>query len=733
MFNSKSCLLRILFASIGLTIIGMVPGNAQTGKIDSLTQLLKTHTQKDQKRAQILLNLGSENMRLSPKLALPYAEEVLSFQDNMKDKTYISNAHRMKGISQFYLSMYPEALESLNKALSIDNAVNNAVGTAADLSNIGLVYMTQSKFAEALKYYLEALQKHEVLKNELNVAITLTNIGTVHNEMSDYKVAMQNYQRALPIFRKYKHAVGQSSTLTNIGTIHFKNNNIDEAIKYSKMSLAITDSIGDTRGSARENGNLSAYYSKLRQSDLALKYGFKAIEGNEKLSNTKSLGFNMQNISDAFYQQQDYAKAKTYGLNALKIARDLDVAEIKRDASLGLSEIYNALKAPDSTLFYYKLFKEYGDSISNDKKKNEITRMGMKYEFDKTEAIYKQKQVLAEGQLKQNQLQLALNNAELQRGLQLRNLQNALLENEKLVRREKERQLLISKNNEKLQSSKLNALSQEQKLNQLEIRQLWLYGILAIITLASVLIYILNLNRIRRLRFANILQRQEAEQSTLKLEYQYQLSESELRAIRSQMNPHFIFNVLNSIESYIMDNDKRTASRLIQKFASLSRLILENSTKSLVPADKEWKSLQLYTELEAMRYNNSFTYSFVLSADISLPTILLPPMLIQPLIENSILHGIIGAGIPDAYIAVAMQRSDQTLLITVTDNGIGLHGKTNRTVINVNKEKSIGLKSIKERIDLINTQYPGSASFSIEQRTDQQGTIAHISLPLLSQ
>ncbi|MCF2517702.1 tetratricopeptide repeat protein [Dyadobacter sp. CY351] len=733
MFNSKSCLLRILFASIGLTIIGMVPGNAQTGKIDSLTQLLKTHAQKDQKRAQILLNLGSENMRLSPKLALPYAEEVLSFQDNMKDKTYISNAHRMKGISQFYLSMYPEALESLNKALSIDNAVNNAVGTAADLSNIGLVYMTQSKFAEALKYYLEALQKHEVLKNELNVAITLTNIGTVHNEMSDYKVAMQNYQRALPIFRKYKHAVGQSSTLTNIGTIHFKNNNIDEAIKYSKMSLAITDSIGDTRGSARENGNLSAYYSKLRQSDLALKYGFKAIEGNEKLSNTKSLGFNMQNISDAFYQQQDYAKAKTYGLNALKIARDLDVAEIKRDASLGLSEIYHALKAPDSTLFYYKLFKEYGDSISNDKKKNEITRMGMKYEFDKTEAIYKQKQVLAEGQLKQNQLQLALNNAELQRGLQLRNLQNALLENEKLVRREKERQLLISKNNEKLQSSKLNALSQEQKLNQLEIRQLWLYGILAIIILASVLIYILNLNRIRRLRFANILQRQEAEQSTLKLEYQYQLSESELRAIRSQMNPHFIFNVLNSIESYIMDNDKRTASRLIQKFASLSRLILENSTKSLVPADKEWKSLQLYTELEAMRYNNSFTYSFVLSPDISLPTILLPPMLIQPLIENSILHGIIGAGIPDAYIAVAMQRSDQTLLITVTDNGIGLHGKTNRTVINVNKEKSIGLKSIKERIDLINTQYPGSASFSIEQRADQQGTIAHISLPLLSQ
>ncbi|RZK47393.1 MAG: hypothetical protein EOO87_22030, partial [Pedobacter sp.] len=154
----------------------------------------------------------------------------------------------------------------------------------------------------------------------------------------------------------------------------------------------------------------------------------------------------------------------------------------------------------------------------------------------------------------------------------------------------------------------------------------------------------------KQLRLKNKLQQQEATQNELQLTYQYKLSESELKAIRSQMNPHFIFNVLNSIESYIMDNEKAIASRLIQKFAGLSRLILENSTKSLVTADREWKALKLYTELEAMRYSDSFTYSFNVDENLQLQHILLPPMLIQPLIENAILHGLIVEPKPDAHL-----------------------------------------------------------------------------------
>jgi sensor histidine kinase YesM len=256
------------------------------------------------------------------------------------------------------------------------------------------------------------------------------------------------------------------------------------------------------------------------------------------------------------------------------------------------------------------------------------------------------------------------------------------------------------------------------------------FVILLIVSIATVIIFI-GVYRIRQLRFKNSLQQKEAEQNALKLTHKYQLSESELKAIRSQMNPHFIFNVLNSIEAYIMENDKRTASRLIQKFASLSRLILENSTKRLVPADKEWKSLMLYTELEAMRYNNSFSYNFIVDDVIELKSLLLPPMLIQPLIENAILHGLIVDPQPEAHLEVKMEKSDGKICITVSDNGIGIDQSKIMNQGTAIKEKSIGLASIKERVEILNNQGDNStATFDIRPKSNGRGTIAVICLSI---
>ena len=213
--------------------------------------------------------------------------------------------------------------------------------------------------------------------------------------------------------------------------------------------------------------------------------------------------------------------------------------------------------------------------------------------------------------------------------------------------------------------------------------------------------------------------------------FKQRLSESELKAIRSQMNPHFIFNVLNSIESYIIDSDKKTASRLIQKFASLSRLILENSNKSLVTGDKELKALMLYTELEAMRYNNSFTYNFIVDEQLNLEKLLLPPMLIQPLIENAILHGLIIDNKVDAHLEVKLEKTIGGICAIVTDNGVGIENKIDKKKTSSFKEKSIGIESIRERIEMINIQDPAAnASFNIKGGENKVGTIATIYLPM---
>jgi tetratricopeptide (TPR) repeat protein len=259
--------------------------------------------------------------------------------------------------------------------------------------------------------------------------------------------------------------------------------------------------------------------------------------------------------------------------------------------------------------------------------------------------------------------------------------------------------------------------------------------IILLVVLVAITVFFISIYRIRQLRFKNSLQQQEAAQNELKLLHQYQLSESELKAIRSQMNPHFMFNVLNSIESYIMDSDRKTASRLIQKFASLTRLILENSTKSMVTADKEWKALMLYTELEATRYNNAFTYQFIADDNLELKTLVLPPMLIQPLIENAILHGLIAESRSDAHLEVRLVKTDTGVCITVSDNGLGMEksAKMPKKLAGV-KEKSIGIASIKERIEMINLQNKTTvAKFNISAGENGVGTVATVCLPLLSE
>jgi ligand-binding sensor domain-containing protein len=252
-----------------------------------------------------------------------------------------------------------------------------------------------------------------------------------------------------------------------------------------------------------------------------------------------------------------------------------------------------------------------------------------------------------------------------------------------------------------------------------------LFAVLVLATVSAVIFFLLK----RRIAFVRN-----------QFLFKQKLSESELKAMRAQMNPHFIFNVLNSIEAYVMDNEKVIASRLIQKFASLSRLILENSTRSLVTADREWKALMLYTELEAMRYSNSFSYDFIVAGQLELKTLLLPPMLIQPIIENAILHGLIVENKSGAHLEVKLQATATTVCITVSDNGLGIENtiKMPKKAGGV-KEKSMGIASIKERIEMINLQYQTTiAKFSItggargesgERGENNSGTVAVIYLP----
>ena len=208
-----------------------------------------------------------------------------------------------------------------------------------------------------------------------------------------------------------------------------------------------------------------------------------------------------------------------------------------------------------------------------------------------------------------------------------------------------------------------------------------------------------------------------------------QLSESELAMLRAQMNPHFIFNCMNTIEAYIMMEQPEKASEYTRKFSKLTRAVLENSEKSLIPLETDIEILKIYIELEQIRYRNRFQVIFdipdaVLDAE---PNI--PPMLLQPLVENAILHGLQHRVAEGGILKISACITNSRLECSVEDNGIG---RKAAAAINAHKnqqKQSLATSITHKRLALLQQQNNAPTSFMLVDLP--QGTRAVVQLPLL--
>ncbi len=174
----------------------------------------------------------------------------------------------------------------------------------------------------------------------------------------------------------------------------------------------------------------------------------------------------------------------------------------------------------------------------------------------------------------------------------------------------------------------------------------------------------------------------------------------EQQAFTSLMNPHFIFNALNSIQHYINVQDRQNANRYLSDFASLIRKNFEASHDSFIPLEEEVENIKLYLNLEQMRFTDHFSYKVIIDKDLEIEEWMIPTMILQPLLENALLHGIMPSKIA-GKVSIHFKLQQQDLLIVITDNGIGL---VNSNVLKVDTvHKSRGMELIKKRIKALNS------------------------------
>ncbi len=628
--------------------------------------------------------------------------------------------------------------KSIDSLFVVLKKAKNDIDKAQTLNLIADEYKTSdpklmNQFAQ------KALQLSKQIKFKLGEGNAYLNIGNSNIIIGNYPNALQNFAMAQELFENNNNAnsttsldfkKGLAKSYGSIGIVFSEQSNYAKALRFYLKSVKIYEEIKDIQKCAKLYNNIGIVYKSQGEHSKALYYFVKAERIQNKL-NDPNIGIILTNIANSYFIKKNYSKATEYYTKA-KISLD------KNPNPRALGEWYNNYG------LYFKATNNTASAIEN--WNLAITIFGsIEDKFGVTDTYIH----LGQLYLDQNKLKEALNasNKSLQLATEINVLEQIVI-SEKLLSDiyEKlgnatealEHYKLYSKANDSLvnetnirksveaemnfEFEKRDAL-QKKKLEKKEIllkeqskrstMQL-LFAVLLTLLLFGIAFLIYNRTQLKK---------------TLTL--QKELAQYEQKALHLQMNPHFVFNCLGSISSFITENGTETAIKYLAKFSKLMRLTLEYSKESLIPIDKEIESLQNYLELEQLRFNNKFDFTISKSNDIE-DDLAIPPLLVQPFVENAIIHGVIPKK-ENGTITIHFSIEKESLICRVEDSGIGykqsLSAKENSVVIH----KSMALDITKKRLEMIETATNEKANFTIEELKNKEkteGTKVVLKLPL---
>jgi tetratricopeptide (TPR) repeat protein len=282
-------------------------------------------------------------------------------------------------------------------------------------------------------------------------------------------------------------------------------------------------------------------------------------------------------------------------------------------------------------------------------------------------------------------------------------------------------------------SSQLNLLNKDNQLKEQKLKQqAFIKNGLIIGFFLTILLSVFVIRNLTLKRKNEKLKQEQAEKEWAfqklesekkQAELHHRAAELEMQALRAQMNPHFIFNCLSSINRIIMKNDSQSASDYLTRFSRLMRMVLINSQRSMIPLEDELQMLRLYLDMERLRFKDSFTYSVIFTNTIDEGAVFVPPLLLQPFCENAIWHGLMqkdGQG----HLNIELSMDNKLLQCTISDNGIGREAAEKLKSKSAGSQKSMGLQITAQRLALLNQDKNIETFYSIEDIRDADNNIA---------
>ena len=485
------------------------------------------------------------------------------------------------------------------------------------------------------------------------------NIATVYQWFGMYRTAVRYFQVAINGERKNKNFPGLGLALANLGLLYNEMEDDDKAIKYSKEALIYLENAN--MPFIQTASNLSEFYTNKEQYDSALVYYNKSTERAKKINDASSIVTNKNILASIYIREKKYDLAKNIFDQNLD---DLNKTDNKWDLC---STFLNYAKL-DTTLHQYERCKVHLNEALKISKENQFLIQS----------------VIALQELSTIHAKTGDYKSALQYHIEYMNLKDSVAsEKAKADLNDLE---ISYKTTQKEQEIAL--LKKDNDIKNLQIRSdqrlkiFYLLLSLFLIAVFSLVYYQRN-------------QRSKMEMQKIK-------AQLETKVLRLQMNPHFIFNSLNSIENFIMQNEKRLASDYLNKFARLIRMILDSSSNEVVPISKDMETLQLYIDLEQLRFNNKFSYNTFIDPALMGGDYRVPSLLIQPYVENAIVHGLAHSEEEGLNLTITAALDNESIKYVIQDNGIGREKAAEYNRRNKPYHKSIGLKITEDRIRIFN-------------------------------
>lgn len=526
---------------------------------------------------------------------------------------------------------------------------------------------TRIKLASAFiknKNYQEGIAVYEaLLKGSLSNyqrVVVYEGLGDTYRAINSTDKSIFNYQKALDIATTHKIVPKVTDLNSKIGEAYAQVGASAEAANYFDNSLQLAKK-ENKRRAVTEKNKVADFYNQNRDFEKEIQLRSETLDEIKSMDQGVT---DMENPNNALTpQRQNYKIANAY------VAQEKyrEAIPFLERSIAEADEREDLVVEKDATRKLSEIYRDIGEydkaAASYERYVEVVDELYIKKEQEISQAARFSKEIT----LKQNRI--------------------ASLENER-----------------KLNESRYKlAVENQELIEQNDTIQKWIIGSLIFIALLLLLTAYTQYKHVKQQKYANNL--------------------LALKSLRTQMNPHFIFNALNSVNSFIATRDERAANKYLSEFSQLMRAVLENSEEDFIPLSKEIELLELYVKLEHFRFQDKFDYSVEVDENIPLDEFVIPPMLLQPYVENAVWHGLRYKEEKGSLKIVFESVDAQTVRVIISDDGIGRKKSKEMKTENQKKQKSKGMGNIRKRIAILNEIYKDKVDVLVKDISeDEKGT-----------